>query len=332
MRSWRLGAVVLAVLTMSLPSGCSGGHTRAAVHLPAGGRLAASIAMPSPGSVVVADGSVWVTNGQTATVTRLDPHTDAVLARISTPDTATVVSAGAGALWVTSFPGNSLTRIDPRRDRVTRTVSLAPGGSGPIGVTYFRGFLWVANHNAEPRTSVSKIDPATMRVVDVIPVGPDDSAGPVWILSGAGSIWTDVNSSPNVVVRIDPGTDRILATIVAPSACTQLAADDTAVWGASGDDPSCTPGLSRIDTRTDKVTATFDQGGAADAVALDHGSLWYGTTGTHRLGRIDTRTNTVVALLTLPGPAFGMTAGAGAIWTTDRDDGRLYKVLPNPRS
>ena len=71
-----------------------------------------------------------------------------------------------------------------------------------------------------------------MRVVDVIPVGGRRLAGPVWILSGAGSIWTNVNGIPNVVVRIDPRTDRILATIPAPSACTQLAADDTGVWGA----------------------------------------------------------------------------------------------------
>jgi streptogramin lyase len=227
---------------------------------------------------------------------------------------------------VTSFPGNSLSRIDPGRNRVTRTISLAPRGTGPIGVTVFHGFLWVANHHGDPNTSVSKIDPATMRVVDVIPVSSESADGPQWILSSDGSIWTNVNGNSNMVVRIDPRHDRILAKIRAPSACAQLAADDTAVWGASSDDPSCTPGVSRIDPHTNTVTATFTKGGAADAVALDHGSLWYGTTATHKLGRIDTHTNKVVCLLNLPGPAFGMTAGAGAIWTTDRDDGLLFKI------
>lgn len=290
------------------------------------------ISLATPGSVVTAFGSVWIANGPAQTVTRLDPATNAVIARIATPDTATVVGVGADAIWLTSFPGNSLSRIDPEHNRVTRTVSLAPRGSGPIGVTFFAGYVWVANHNGEPTTSVSKVDPATMRVVDVITVGGDDTAGPVWILSSAGSLWTNVNSSPNVVVRIDPHTDHILATIAAPSACTQLAADDTSVWGASGDDGSCPYGINRIDTRTNAVTATFDQGGAADAVALDNGSLWYGTTTTHKLGRIDTRTNRFVSLVDLPGPAFGMTAGAGAIWTTDRDDGLLFKTSPGPHS
>ncbi len=295
---------------------------------PAGARLVTSIAMPTPGSVAAAFGSIWVGNGPEPMVTRVNPRTDAVIARIPTPDPASVLGVGAGAIWVTSFPGNSLTRIDPRRDRVTRTVSLAPRGAGPLGVTVFRGFVWVANHNGLPTMSVSKIDPATMRVVDVIPVGAGSSAGPVWILSSAGSIWTDVNGNANSVVRIDPRTDRILARIPALSACTQLAADDTGVWGAGNYDDSCTPGVSRIDPRTNRVVATFDVGGAADAVALDHGSLWYGTTTSPaKLGRIDTRTNKVVCTLDLPGPAFGMAAAADAIWTTDRDDGLLFKVL-----
>jgi streptogramin lyase len=152
----------------------------------------------------------------------------------------------------------------------------------------------------------------------------------VWIVSSGGSIWTNVNGSANVVVRIDPRTDRILASIPAPSACAQLAADDTAVWGAGGDDESCTPGVSRIDPLANKVIATIDEGGAADAVAFSDGSLWYGTTATHQLVRVDTRTNKVVSQLDLPGPAFGVTVGAGAIWVTDRDDGILFKIDPGP--
>ena len=332
MREWRLKAVTVTVLTVSFTSGCTGDHQGGVAQSAAGDRLVASITMPSPGSVQTGFGSVWVANGPASMLTRLDPLTNAVLARIPTSDPASVVGVGAGAIWVTSYPGNSLTRIDPLQNRVTRTMSLAPGGAGPIGVTVFGGFVWVANHDGEPTTSVSKIDPATMRVVDVIPVGAENSAGPVWILPSAGSIWTNVNSIPNVVVRIDPRTDRIMATIPAPGACAQLAADDTAVWGASGDDPSCPPGVTRIDTRTNKVTATIHDGGAADAVALHQGSLWYGTSTTHKLGRIDMRTNKVVSLFDLPGPAFNMTADAQAIWTTDRDDGLLLKVLPAPAS
>lgn len=292
--------------------------------------MVASIAMPSPGSVDTAFGSVWVANGMAKTVTRVDPQTDAVIARIATTDPATVVADGAGAIWVTSLQGDTLTRIDPGTNRVSRTISLGPRGAGPIGVTVFDNFVWVANHDGDPTTSVSKVDPTTMHVVDVIPAGGQANAGPVWIVSGAGSIWTNVNGSANDVVRIDPHTDRIVAIVAAPGACTQLAADDTAVWGAGGTDDTCTTGVSRIDTSTDKVTATVEQGGAADSVALYDGSLWYGTVG-GILGRIDTRTNKVVSLVDLPGPVFGMTAGLGAVWAADKDGGLLFKIDPGAR-
>src|SRR6476646_2080531 len=93
----------------------------AAMSPPAGARLVASIPVPSARSVLTGYGSVWVSSGPARTVTRLDPRTNAVIARSPTPDPASVIAVGAGAVWVTSFPGNSLTRIDPWSDRVTRT-------------------------------------------------------------------------------------------------------------------------------------------------------------------------------------------------------------------
>ena len=99
--------------------------------LPSAGRLVASIAMPSPGSVETAFGSVWVANGPAHTLTRLNPLTNAVISSIPTPDPASAIAVGAGAIWLTSYPGNSLSRIDPENNRVIRTITLAPGVPAP---------------------------------------------------------------------------------------------------------------------------------------------------------------------------------------------------------
>ena len=114
-----------------LLASCGGSKAAHPATSPSGRHPVISIAMPSPGSVETAFGSVWVTNGDAQTLTRLNPQTNAVIARIQTPGTASVVGVGAGAVWVTSFPGNSLTRIDPADNRVTQTISLAPRGTGP---------------------------------------------------------------------------------------------------------------------------------------------------------------------------------------------------------
>jgi streptogramin lyase len=299
----------------------------ARADLPAGGALAATIPVSTPRDVSSGFGSIWVSNGPSRTVTRIDPSTNAVLAVISVPDPASVLAAGAGAIWVTSFPGDSVTRIDPTSNAATGTISLAPSGLGPIGITVFDGYVWVANHDGNPTGSVAKIDPATMGVVDVIPIGSQSFAGPNWLSAGAGSLWTDVPNI-NAVTRIDPSTDTVIATIPDKGVCGALAASDTAVWVAGGGGSGCLPGITRIDPTSNTVTARLNAGGQTDALALGNNTLWYGTSISDFLGRIDTSTTTIVGQLKLPGVAFGLTVAYGYVWATDRDDALLLKVQP----
>lgn len=230
-------ATLVATLAIALLATAAIAHA----DLPAGGALVATVPVSTPRDVASGFGSIWVANGPSRTVTRIDPTTDTVLAVIHVPDPASVLAAGAGAMWLTSFPGDSVTRIDPTTNTATGTISLAPSGLGPIGITVGNGYVWVANHDGYPTGSVAKIDPATMSVVDVIPVGSQSFAGPNWVAAGAGSIWTDVPNI-NAVVRINPTTDAIVATIPDKGVCGALAASDTAVWVAGGGGPGCLTG------------------------------------------------------------------------------------------
>ena len=294
---------------------------------PPGSTVIATIPVSTPRDVESGFGSIWVANGPSRTVTRIDPFTNAVLAVIPVPNPASVLAAGAGAMWLTSFPGDSVTRIDPATNTATGTVSLAPSGLGPIGITVYDGSVWVANHDGNPTGSVAKIDPATLSVVDVIPVGSQSFAGPNWLAAGAGSIWTDVPNI-NAVVRIDPTTDAVLATIPDKGVCGALAAGDSAVWVAGGGGPGCLPGITRIDPMSNTVTGMLNAGGQTNSLALDGNTLWYGTNISNFLGRIDTDSSTIVGQLKLPGAAFGLTAAHGYVWATDRDDGLLLKIKP----
>jgi streptogramin lyase len=295
---------------------------------PPGGAVVATIPMPTPRDVTAGFGSVWVSNGPTRTVSRIDPGTNAVLARISVPDPASVLAVGTGSVWLTSVPGNTVTRIDPRTNSVTGTVSLAPASLGPVGITVAYGFVWVAVHDGQPTTSVLKIDPSTLAVVDVIPVGTGQTAGPNWMAAGAGSVWTDVPNI-NAVVRIDPTTDRVVATIADKGDCGALVASDTAVWVAGGGGAGCLPGVTRIDPASNTVTAQVNAGGQTDSLALGANTLWFGTSLSTFLGRADTTTNTVVGQLKLSGQAFGLTAAFGYVWATDPADGLLIEVQPS---
>jgi YVTN family beta-propeller protein len=316
-------ATLTAALAVALLATAAIAHA----DLPPGGTLVATVPVSTPRDVESGFGSIWVADGPSRTVTRIDPATNAVLAVIPVPDPASVLAAGAGAMWLTSLPGDTVTRIDPASNAATGTISLAPRGLGPVGITVADGYVWVANHDGDPTGSVAKIDPATMSIVDVVPVGSRSFAGPNWIAAGAGSIWTDV---PNIdaVVRIDPATDSIVATIPDKGACGALAASDSAVWVAGGGGPGCLPGITRIDPATNTVTAALNAGGQTDSLALGGRTLWYGTSISDFLGRVDTATSSVVGQLKLAGAAFGLTAAYGYVWATDRDDGLLLEVQP----
>lgn len=318
-------ATLVATLAIALLATAAIAHA----DLPAGGTLVATVPVSTPRDVESGFGSIWVANGPSRTVTRIDPSTDTVLAVVAVPNPASVIAAGAGAIWLTSFPGDSLTRIDPNANTATGTISLAPsGGIGPVGITVYDGYVWVANHQGNPTGSVAKIDPATMSVVDVIPVGSQSFAGPNWLAAGAGSIWTDVPNI-NAVVRIDPTTDAVIATIPDKGVCGALAASDTAVWVAGGGGPGCLPGITSIDPNSNTVTTALNAGGQTDSLALGGDTLWYGTSISNFLGRVDTAGSAVVGQLKLSGAAFGLAAAYGYVWATDRDDGLLLKVQPS---
>ncbi len=320
-----IGLPLLAGLALALLAGAAG---PAKADLPSGATIVASIPVSTPRDVTAGFGSIWVANGPSRTVTRIDPTTDTVTAVIAVPDPASVLAVGAGSVWVSSFPGNSIARIDPTTNAVLAKIS--SGGLGPIGITFFDGFVWVANHHGNPTGSIAKIDPATMQIVDLIPVGAAQfEAGPSLVAAGAGSLWVGV---PNLtaVVRVDPAVDSIAATIPVKGACGAIVATDTAVWVAGAGGPGCLPGITRVNPATNTVTDRFNAGGQTGPLALGSGSLWYGTLTSNFLGRVDPTTDTIVGQLKLPGPADkGATVAFGSVWASDSEDGLLFRVQPN---
>ena len=286
---------------------------------PPAGKLIAKIHQATVRDVTAGFDSIWVSNGPSGTVTRIDPATNHVVATITPDDPPSVLAVATDAIWVTSFAGKSVIRIDPVTNRVVGTV--VPGGGGPVGIAVFDGYIWVANHDGSPTGSVAKIDPAKMQVVDLIYVGSAPDSGPTWIAVGAGSLWVGIPNI-NAVVRIDPIKDSILATIPDPGVCGEIVASDHDIWVAGG----CGPGVTHIDPATNTVTDVRNADGYSPALAIGEGSVWYGNTTT--LDRINTTTRKVVAQLKLPGPSFGATVAFGYVWVTDMRDELLFKIKP----
>ena len=135
---------------------------------------------------------------------------------------------------------------------------------------------------------------------------------------GAGAVWvTSLGDNPDTgqhtLARIDPSSNRVVATIPVACPCS-VAADETAVWVAS-------PGSAmRIDPATDRTVAEvhLPQEYFMPKVAMGAGAVWVWypddlPRGPDHLVRIDPATNKVVADIPTNG-ANGLAVSADSVW------------------
>jgi YVTN family beta-propeller protein len=160
------------------------------------------------------------------------------------------------------------------------------------------------------------------RVTATIPVG----SFPRDIAVGPGAVWVSVNdfsdggAEIHAVVRVDPATNGIVATIPVGTV-GNLAVGSNAVWSIdSVDAPQDT--VIRIDPATNQVTETIPVGPYAFDVAVGAAGVWVtrdidGRGQSGEVIRIDPATNEVVARIPVDGRIRDVVVGEGGVWVVD---------------
>ncbi len=136
-------------------------------HVDSEGRvLDQTLAGQQPAGVLVADGSVWVTNSGDATVQRYNPATfrQGPLRTFPVGRQPVGIASAEGAIWVAISGEDFIMRIEPDSG-ATDQIEV---GTGPSAVASSEGAVWVANVGT---MTVSRIDPATREVVETIEIG-----------------------------------------------------------------------------------------------------------------------------------------------------------------
>ena len=140
-------AVVAGEEALWVTSGKSGALTRVNPH---NNEVVEIIKVgTNPGRLAVGEGGVWTLNrgdasgngAGVASVSRVDPKTNKVVATIPIGDVgaAAEIAAGEGSVWI-SAPGVPITRIDPRTNRAVQRFT----GEGGGAILVAHGSLWVA--------------------------------------------------------------------------------------------------------------------------------------------------------------------------------------------
>ncbi len=139
-------------------------------------------------------------------------------------------------------------------------------------------------------------------------------------------VWVS-NYPKNSVTRIDPKTNKIVATIaVGKGPCSGLAAAFESLWVPNCGDPS----VSRVDLKTGKVTATLPLtiGDSEGGLAAGAGSIWMMSDAKGTLARIDPATSKVVAEIYVAPGSFAVAFGEGAVWVTSTEKNLVTRVNP----
>jgi len=245
---------------------------------PLGVKVSQYSAGPQSRGVALGDEALWVTEEGAGTVSRYDPKTGAVVAKIPVGKRPEGFAFGLGAVWVPNWASNTVSRIDPKTNEVVATI---PVGRGPLDVVLGRGSVWVAN---EKDRSVWRLDPATNKVTAMI----HTEGRPVAMAADGGAVWVE-SFDTDEIWRIDPKRNQVVATIRVGQGRHLIASDDQAVWVSNSSDNS----VSRVDPATNQVVATIPVGHRPVGLALGGGALWVANLGDGTVLRIDLRTNQI---------------------------------------
>ena len=171
--------------------------------------------VPSVPSVGVGDGRVWA--GVPEGLARIEPRSGVVIDTVELDSTqALQIAAGGGAVWVTTI-ANRAKRVEASSGRPTAEFY---AGGWVYPVTLGGGAAWVGGLRGlvklNPDTGASLSSSAQVKLV-------------TGIAYGEGSIWL-TNGDTAEIVRLDPGTGAVEATIPMGGRGDDLVVTQGLVW------------------------------------------------------------------------------------------------------
>jgi sugar lactone lactonase YvrE len=294
-----------------------------------------------------------------ASVTRIDPATNDVVAAVAVPPDQTGLAVGAKTVWVATNHDYGLIQIDPTSDS-TLPAPQVPGRAEGLAVAGDT----VAVVMGPPRIAaviVLSLGPycrlGSIRVNDPcrIPLGQRRGQRATgWMIprltSDGSAIWV-ADPTRSTVGRIDPDRPLEIADTVRIQTLvhgrrmelTGLAAGAGGVWVTGGawrtivyrsgprtyfEDRPVAAYLWRVDPSRRRVVARIRLPCPADSIAVGAGSVWVTTCAEHHVWQIDPLRNRIEAEIPLETAASGIAFGYGSIWLGDPFSGIVTRLDP----
>lgn len=146
-----------------------------------------------------------------------------------------------------------------------------------------------------------------------------------WVAITSNAVWVG-STGPYAVHRIDPKTNKLVATVELPGEpCAGLATGFGSLWVPLCSQPSA---LAKVDLNRNGLSAVFKIGPAAaeGGITTSPDSVWLVVDKNGSLARIDPGTGTVRQTIRVPPGSYNPFYSDGQIWVTRADGAELTNV------
>jgi streptogramin lyase len=262
----------------------------------------------APIDVVVAFGSVWVANHHSDDVVRIDPETGLEQTRIAFTDGAGPAwfAVSDDGVWVTRQNDTGIARVDPETNELDPEQAGTLPPCGPPAIAQGAVWYYACDTGKMVRVDLATGD-ASVIAADALsnPLAVNDdlyAIGPDGIvrLAEDGESWTPVGGccgflagyadgtlwllDQDQVVRVDPTTGEVVATIPLEATGTMSANEDTAwftlVEGISGP-------LQQVRLADNAILEPLQTSHAPAVVRADDSTLWVTDFSDSEVWRVD---------------------------------------------
>ncbi len=266
-------------------------------------------------SIVADDRAIWVAVARAPSVVRIDPKTDAVVARVALSSQVTQpIQLIDGEIWVETL--SDLVRVNEKTNRVDWQIALEGLTVTDSPFTVVGDVLWVCDRDVLHRVHVTD----RSREGD-LPLG----GGCETLVASAGRVTASSFLSgthpSTLIASLDARTGRQLAEMMLPALSTWgiLATPDGRLFLDSG-------GLLRV---LDVQTASTEHrairaGTAGNQVVVAAGALWVTRQDEQRVVRYDLSSGRLTEVRAGAG-VNGIAVAGDSLWVTNSDAGTVMR-------
>jgi hypothetical protein len=187
------------------------------------------------------------------------------------------------------------------------------------------GSIWAASCTTANPT-LNRVDTKTGRLTARIKL-PEVPAEESSVGVDDSHVWVLTEKAPRHLMLIDPGSNRVLRQVPAPSNAAAVRGGLGALWVSTTEPPS----VVRLDPRTAKPTATIRVGWGASFMAVGPDAVWVLSQDDGTVSRIDPTSNRVAATIKVTSATVqggDIAATARAVWVRVSDDALAVRIDP----